>query len=72
MHTYMHACMYVCMHACMYVCMVYGSSSSTIAPSRSKDGNSLLRDPRDILNRWREHFDEVLNRPSEINQDFIN
>ena len=50
---------------------VYGPSSSSTAPLRSKDGNNLLRDPKDILKRWREHFDEHLNRPSEVNQEFI-
>ena len=50
---------------------VYGPSSSSIAPLRSKDGNNLLRDPEDILKRWREHFDELLNRPYEVNQEFI-
>ena len=50
---------------------VYGPSSSSIAPLRSKDGNNLLRDPKDILKRWREHSDELLNRPSEVNQEFI-
>ena len=30
---------------------VYGPSSSSVAPLWSKDGNSLLQDPRDILDR---------------------
>jgi len=50
---------------------VYGPSSSSITPLRSKDGQELLRDPSNILHRWREHFDELLNRPSEVEQEFI-
>lgn len=25
-----------------------------------------------ILKRWREHFDELLNRPSAVEEDFLN
>ena len=50
---------------------VYEPSSSSISPLRSQDGNNLLQDPKDILKRWREHFDELLNRPSEVKQECI-
>ena len=35
------------------------------------DGNTLLTDKEAILERWAEHFNSVLNRPSSINQDAI-
>ena len=42
---------------------VYGPSSFSITPLRSKDNKNLIRDPSGILNRWKEHFDDLLNRP---------
>ena len=50
---------------------VYGPSSSPVAPLRTKDSKLLLRDPKDILNRWQEHFDELLNRSSQVDEEFI-
>ena len=35
------------------------------------DGSTLLTDKEDILERWAEHFNSVLNRPSSINEDVI-
>ena len=34
---------------------VYGPSSSSITPLRSKDNKHLVRDAFGILNRWKEH-----------------
>ena len=31
----------------------------------------LLRDPTGILDRCRKHFDELLNRQSAVDEDFI-
>ena len=36
------------------------------------DGTTLITNKEDILMRWAEHFDSVLNRPSVINEDAIN
>ena len=33
--------------------------------------NTLLTDKEAILERWAEHFNSVLNRPSSINEDAI-
>ena len=49
----------------------YGPRSSSVSPIRSSDGNTLFRDPASILNRWKEHFDELLNRQSIIDPSFI-
>ena len=32
----------------------------------------LLTDKEALLKRWAEHFDNVLNRPSSVNDDAIN
>jgi len=50
---------------------IYGPRSSSITPLRSKDGSRLLSKPEDIRDRWREHFNELLNRPSNIDNGFI-
>ena len=46
--------------------------SSELRNHLSADGTSLLTDKKAILKRWAEHFDNVLNRPSSINDDAIN
>ena len=50
---------------------VYGPTSSGSFPLLSADGNSLISDKEKILERWAEHFNSVLNRPSTINEDAI-
>jgi len=49
---------------------VYGPSSNTMAPVRSADG-TLLTEKSDITERWRQHFSQLLNRPSIIDQQAI-
>ena len=51
---------------------VYGPRSSGSSPLLSADGTTLLTDKKDILKRWAEHFEAVLNRPSQINDAAIN
>lgn len=49
---------------------VYGPSSNAMAPVRSADG-TLLTEKSDIIQRWSEHFSQLLNRPSQIDQQAI-
>lgn len=51
---------------------VYGPPTSGTAPVLASDGSTLLTDRSQILERWAEHFDSVLNRPSSINDAAIN
>ena len=51
---------------------VYGPQSSGTTPLLNADRTSLLTDKEAILERWAEHFDCVLNRPSSINDEAIN
>ena len=51
---------------------VYGPKSSGTTPRLDADGNTLLTDNDAILERWAEHFDSVLSRPSTINDNAIN
>ena len=45
---------------------VYGPRDSGTIPVFSADGSKLLLDKKDVLNRWAEHFNNVLNQPSDF------
>ena len=47
-----------------YIHEVFGPSRSSVAPLRSKDGTTLLKDVPSIQKRWVKHYSELLNRPS--------
>ena len=46
---------------------VYGPSSNAYAPVRSAHG-TLLTEKSEIIQRWSDHFNQLLNRPSQIDQ----
>ena len=46
---------------------MYGPSSNAYAPVRSAHG-TLLTEKSDIIQRWSDHFNQLLNRPSQIDQ----
>ena len=48
---------------------VYGPQSSGSSPMLSADGSTLLTDKDKILGRWAQHFNNVLNGPSSINEE---
>ncbi|BHF85770.1 hypothetical protein SprV_1002894200 [Sparganum proliferum] len=50
---------------------VYGPPTKGTAPLLSADGNTLLTEKSQILQRWAEHFRGVLNRPSTISDAAI-
>lgn len=50
---------------------VYRPQSSRSSPLLSADGSTLLTDKKQILDRWAEHFNSVLNRPAAINDQAI-
>nr|VZI10234.1 unnamed protein product [Spirometra erinaceieuropaei] len=50
---------------------VYGPPTKGTAPLLSADGNTLLIEKTQILQRWAEHFRGVLNRPSVISDAAI-
>ena len=49
---------------------VFGPQESGVSPIASSDG-TLLTDRGDILNRWKEHFEAVLNNTSTTDEDII-
>ena len=52
--------------------IVYGPKSSGATPVLSADGSTLLTDKDAILERWAEHFNSVLNRPSTVSDNAFN
>nr|VZI22473.1 unnamed protein product [Spirometra erinaceieuropaei] len=50
---------------------VYGPPTKGTAPLLSADGNTLLTEKSQILQRWAAHFRGVLNRPSAISDTTI-
>ena len=59
---------------CFYesVKTVYGPQPASSSPLLSADGTTLITEKSRILEKWAEHFDAVLNRPSHINEEAIN
>ena len=52
---------------------VYGRQAGAGSPPLlDASGTNLITDKKKILERWREHFDNVLNRPSSANEEAIN
>ena len=50
---------------------VYGPQTSGTSPILSADGSTLFTEKEEILDRWSEHFQNVLNRPCTINEEAI-
>jgi len=50
---------------------VYGPPTSGSSPMLSADGATLITDKKEIVERWEEHFSNVLNRPSSINPGIL-
>ena len=50
---------------------LYGPQSTGTSPLLSADGTQILTEKGQILERWAEHFDTVLNRPSDVNDQAI-
>ena len=40
---------------------IYGPSQHSINPVKSKDGTTLIKDRQGIIQRWAEHFSQLLN-----------
>ena len=51
---------------------IYGPTTSGSSPLLDTDGTTLITDKEKILERWAEHFNNVLNRPSTISEEAIN
>ena len=49
---------------------LYGPSSKVSAPLLSKD-HTLLTDQQSIMDRWKEYYTDLLNRPSQVEDALI-
>nr|KAG5693154.1 hypothetical protein BaRGS_035352 [Batillaria attramentaria] len=47
---------------------VYGPSKSGCSPLLSSDGRTLIKDQEGLKKRWAEHFSNLLNRPSTVDE----
>jgi len=47
---------------------VYGPKSQSTHPVCAKDGNTLIKDKKDILSRWAEHLQELLHQDNYVDQ----
>ena len=47
---------------------VYGPKSHSTQPVRTKDRITLIKDKKDILSRWAEHLQELLNQDNPVDQ----
>ena len=50
---------------------MYGPQSSGSSPLLSANGTQLLTEKKRIMEKWAEHFDQVLNRPASINDEAV-
>ena len=50
---------------------VFGPLTSSIAPLRSKDNITLIKEPEKILQRWQQHFTDLFNNPSVVSADVL-
>ena len=50
---------------------IYGPTSAGSSPLLSADGTKLITEKDKVLEKWAEHFEGVLNRPSSINDEAI-
>lgn len=54
-----------------YLKTVYGPTSSELSLILSANRKTIISAKEKILERWAEHFNSVLNRPSTINDEAI-
>ena len=50
---------------------IYGPQSTGSSPVYDQSGTSLLTEKKDILHRWADHSNTILNRPSAISDEAI-
>ena len=49
----------------------YGPRSNSLCPVRSVDGSTLFTEKTEILKRWAEHYQELLNRQNPTDPTFL-
>ena len=54
------------------ITQAFGPQSSTMAPLKSKDGSSLIKDAEGIMVRWTQHYTDLFDNPSTVDEAVIN
>ena len=49
----------------------YGPKSSSVSPLLTKDGNTMLKSPDEIGDRWYEHFRDLFHNPSVVDSEAV-
>ena len=49
----------------------YGPKSSSVSPLLTKDGNTMLKSPDEIGDRWYEHFRDLFHNPSIVDSEAV-
>ena len=50
---------------------VFGPPTSSVTPLKTKDGADIVKEPKEMLQRWEEHFTDLFHNPSIVNQKII-
>ena len=50
---------------------VFGPTSSSLVPLKSKDGRFVIKDRCNIIKRWHEHFQDLFFNPAEVDNSVI-
>ena len=50
---------------------MHGPRKVSFSPLKSADGNTILREPNEIRERWREHYSELLNRNPIVVEEIL-
>ena len=47
----------------------YGPKTNTVAPVKNADGTQLFTDMKETSDRWKEHFQQLLNQECTVDND---
>lgn len=51
---------------------IYAPSKSTLSPVQSADGSTIYKEKAEILSRWAEHFQALLNYQNPCDEELLN
>ena len=54
------------------ITQAFGPQSSTMAPLKSNDGSSLIKDAEGIMVQWTQHYTDLFDNPSTVDEAVIN
>ena len=48
---------------------MYGHKTNNVAPVKNADGTQLFTDMKEISDKWKEHFHQLLNQEGNVDND---